>query len=106
MGREVEQLNNEKMTTKTEVTLIYDALLSVPWMNEQVKVDLKISRKQILLLSQVILEGIGATEGMVPELLAILPKESGDELRQQVVEFLQKAGLSELEGKLKTFRGK
>ncbi|WP_048906293.1 hypothetical protein [Pedobacter sp. V48] len=90
------------MTTKTEGTLIYDALLSVPWMNEHVKVDLKISRKQILLLSQVILEGIQATDGMLSELLAILPKESSSELKQQVVEFLQKAGLSELEGKLKT----
>lgn len=33
------------MTIKNEVSVVYDALLAVPGMSEQVKVKLRISRK-------------------------------------------------------------
>ncbi len=85
--------------TTNDVAAMYDALLSVPGMNETVKIDLKISRKQVLLLSQAIKQGL-SKEGMVKELLSVLPKETGTEATGIADEFLQKAGLSELYVKL------
>ncbi|WP_448635421.1 hypothetical protein [Pedobacter panaciterrae] len=90
----------------TNVAVMYDALLSVPGMNENVKVDLKISRKQILLLSQAIRQGVKQETGMVKDLVSVLPKESITELCEIADDFLQKAGLAELFQKLQTFPGK
>lgn len=94
------------MITKNNASFFYDALLSVPGMNEIVKIDLKVSRKQILLLCQVIEQGLNAQDGMVRDLLGVLPKESRDELVQLAGLFLEKSGLAELEGKLKAFAEK
>jgi hypothetical protein len=85
--------------TTNDVAAMYDALLSVPGMNVMVKIDLKISCKQVLLLSQAIRQGL-SKEGMVKELLSVLPKETGTEATAIADDFLQKAGLSELYGKL------
>ena len=85
--------------TTNDVAAMYDALLSVPGMNETVKIDLKISRKQVLLLSQAIKQGLNK-DGMVKELLSVLPKDTGVEATGIADDFLQKAGLSELYGKL------
>ncbi|MBT2561336.1 hypothetical protein J7E50_10880 [Pedobacter sp. ISL-68] len=93
--------------TTNDVAVMYDALLSVPGMNEKnVKVDLKISRAQILLLSQAIRQGVKQETGMVKDLVSVLPKESSNELCEIADEFLQKAGLAELFQKLQAFAGK
>jgi hypothetical protein len=92
--------------TTNDVAVMYDALLSVPGMNELVKVDLKISRKQILLLSQAIRQGVKQDSGMVKDLVSVLPKESSNELCTIADDFLQKAGLAELFQKLQSFPSK
>jgi len=92
--------------TTNDVAVMYDALLSVPGMNENVKVDLKISRKQILLLSQAIRQGVKQDSGMIKDLVSVLPKESSNELCLIADDFLQKAGLAELYQKLQVFAGK
>ena len=38
---------------------IYDTLLAVPGMHDTVKIDLKISHKTVLLLTEVIARGMG-----------------------------------------------
>ena len=86
---------------KNETSIVYDALLAVPGMSEQVKVDIKISRKQVLLLSNAIRAGMAAKEGMVHDLLSVLPKESGEELGKLADDILEKAGLTDLHNKLK-----
>ncbi len=47
------------MMTKKEMEVVYDTLLCIPGMNDQVKVDLKLSRKNVLLLSQAVERGLG-----------------------------------------------
>ncbi|WP_244620353.1 hypothetical protein [Chitinophaga japonensis] len=78
-----------------------DTILSIPGMNDPVKIDLKISRRQVLVLSHVIERGVTGKEGSMAGLLESLPKEALTELGQLSGECLQKAGLVELYEKLK-----
>jgi len=80
---------------------VYETLLCTPGMNEGVKIDLKVSRKVVLLLNSVIESGLGAgKEGQ--ELLAFIPQEDQEEMRSFVDECLKKAGLKELNEKMKS----
>lgn len=46
------------MLTTNDVAQVFDTILSIPGMNELVKIDLKISRKNVLLLNHVIERGL------------------------------------------------
>ncbi|MEJ7678735.1 MAG: hypothetical protein WKG06_12930 [Segetibacter sp.] len=48
------------MLTTTDVAKVYDTILSIPGMNETVKIDMRISRKNVLLLNSVIKRGLSA----------------------------------------------
>ena len=37
-----------------ELASVYDTIMSIPGMNDQIKIDLKISRRNVLLLTQAI----------------------------------------------------
>lgn len=90
------------MFTTNDVAKVYDTILSIPGMNEVVKIDLKISRKNVLLLNQVIERGLSAKEDDKSSvLLGNVPEESLVELKNLSEECLQKAGLIELSEKLK-----
>lgn len=90
------------MFTTNDVAKVYDTILSIPGMNEVVKIDLKISRKNVLLLNQVIERGLSAKDDDKSSvLLGNVPEESLLELKNLSEECLQKAGLIELSEKLK-----
>lgn len=90
------------MFTTNDVAKVYDTILSIPGMNEVVKIDLKISRKNVLLLNQVIERGLSAKDDDKSSvLLGNVPEESLLELKNLSDECLQKAGLIELSEKLK-----
>lgn len=89
--------------TTNEVAQVFDTIMSIPGMNEMVKIDLKISRKNVLLLNHVIERGLsGKDDEKTSGLLGIAPKESMAELKSVADECLQKAGLNELSEKLKS----
>jgi len=88
------------MLTATEVAKVYDTILSIPGMNETVKIDLRISRKNVLLLSSVIERGLSMDGEGPSHLLSSVPQETLDELRVLGRDCLQKAGLTELSEKL------
>lgn len=92
------------MLSKTDLTKVYETLLSIPGMNEAVKVDLKLPRKQVLILSKVIERGLaengGATE---PSILSLATPETREELLKIAEELLAKGGLTEMNEKLKSF---
>ncbi|RAI88053.1 MULTISPECIES: hypothetical protein [Algoriphagus] len=79
---------------------IYDTLLAVPGMNDTVKIDLKIPRKTVLLLSEVITRGMEqkSEPGKNPIRIS---KESEEELNAIISDSLEKAGLTTLSSKLK-----
>lgn len=93
------------MLTTNEIAQVYDTILSIPGMNETVKIDLKISRKNILLLNRVIERGLASKpDEKSSSLLEIVPKDALQELTSLADDFLKKAGLTELSEKLKSFK--
>lgn len=89
------------MLTTNDVAKVFDTILSTPGMNEMVKIDLKISRKNVLLLHHVIERGM-TVENDVSGVLGSLSKEGISELKNVSEECLQKAGIVELNQKLTT----
>lgn len=94
------------MLTTNDVARVFDTILSIPGMNEVVKIDLKISRKNVLLLHHVIRRGLSVNDDeKASVLLGSIPEENLSELKQFGDECLQKAGLIELSEKLSTLSG-
>lgn len=92
------------MMTENDVAKVFDTILSIPGMNETVKIDLRISRKNVLLLNHVIERGSALeVEDKLSILLSSIPQDNLLELKQLGNEFLQKAGLIELSEKLQIF---
>lgn len=93
------------MLTTSDVAKVYDTILSIPGMNETVKIDLKISRKNVLLLNQVIQRGLGTKDdSSSSNLFDAAHEESIRELTTIAENCLQKAGLVELNEKLNSFK--
>lgn len=89
------------MLTTNDVAKVYDTILSIPGMNETVKIDMKISRKNVLVLSSVIERGLTIkADDKSSNLVDIVPKETLQELTEFAEGCLQKAGLTELSEKL------
>ncbi|MFH7017355.1 hypothetical protein [Flavobacterium sp. FlaQc-47] len=87
--------------TTNDVAKVFDTVLSIPSMNDVVKIDLKISRKNVLLLNHVIERGLSAKENDKPSILMTsIQEENLQELKLLGEECLQKAGLIELSEKL------
>lgn len=89
------------MLSKSDLVKLYETVLSIPGMNEGVKIDLRLSRKNILLLSQIIQKGL--TEGGSDKEVSVLSfssKQSLEELAALPAEILSKAGLTEMNEKL------
>lgn len=82
---------------------IFDAILAIPGMNQVVKIDLRLSRKNILLLSKVIERGLNVKDGK-ESVLDIVPQEILQELQQVPTELLKKTELTDMNEKLKSFQ--
>lgn len=93
------------MLAKNEVAKVYDTVLSIPGMNDEVKVNFKTSRKNLLLLSKVIEKGLNGKEAddKSISILETVPKETLQELGDIAGQLLNKAGLTEMNEKLKSF---
>jgi hypothetical protein len=87
------------MITKNDVAKVFDTVLSIPGMSETVKIDLKISRKNVLLLSHIIKMSLGSKkeDSMLLDSISI---DSEQDLKSISEECLIKAGLVELNEKL------
>ncbi|HXB42742.1 MAG TPA: hypothetical protein VNV85_01730 [Puia sp.] len=93
------------MIAKNDLARIYDTVLSIPGMNENIKLNLQTSRKNLLLLNKVIEKGLNfkETDEKSVSILDIVSGETLKELAALSAELLNKAGLSEMNEKLKTF---
>lgn len=90
------------MLTTNDVAKIYDTILCTPGMNDTVKIDLRISRRNVLLLKNVIERGLTIKDAdeKSSNLLDIVSKETLQELNNLSDDCLLKAGLTELNQKL------
>ena len=92
------------MLTTNDVAKVYDTILSIPGMNETVKMDIRISRKNVLLLNGVIKRSLAAREDdQSVNLLANIPADALQELSAFADDCLTRAGLTELSEKLNAF---
>jgi hypothetical protein len=87
------------MITKNDVAKVFDTVLSIPGMSEMVKIDLKISRKNVLLLSCLIEQGL-LLEKDPANLIGNISEEGFSDLKNIARDCLEKAGLVELNQKL------
>ncbi len=95
------------MLTTNDVAKVYDTILSIPGMNETVKIDMKISRKNVLLLNSIIKRGLAAKDDdKSSNLFESIPPETLQELQVIADDYLTKAGLTELSEKLKALSSK
>jgi len=93
------------MLTIADVAKVYDTILSIPGMNETVKIEMRISRKNVLLLNSVIKRGLASKDDDESlDLLANIPPETLQELNHLADACLTKAGLTELSEKLKSLK--
>ncbi|MFP9097898.1 hypothetical protein ACLI09_02490 [Flavobacterium sp. RHBU_24] len=90
------------MATTNVAAQVFDTIMSIPGMNEVVKIDLKISRKNVLLLNGIIERGLADKGGDSDGILANVPDSDLQELKAVADETLQKAGLVDLNEKLRT----
>lgn len=89
------------MLSEKEVALVFETLISSPGMNEVVKLDLRLPRKNVLLLVKVIEKGLLLKKGEAREgLLEVAGTVMLDELQGIGMDLLQKAGLSDMNEKL------
>uniref|UniRef100_A0A0N5A6V6 Transcriptional regulator n=1 Tax=Parastrongyloides trichosuri TaxID=131310 RepID=A0A0N5A6V6_PARTI len=77
--------------------LVYDTLLSTPGMSEVVKLDLRINRKQILLITQLLEKGLELKDDAIP-FHSTLEEPSIQDL---IALILDKSGLTEMATHLK-----
>ena len=89
------------MQSSKEISKIYDTVLSSPGMNDSIKFDLRVTRKNVLLLCSLLESGLSADKENSNELFKTLPKESSEELKSLSGELLKKAGLNEFYEKMK-----
>ncbi len=92
------------METTSTIAKVFDTVLSIPGMSDNVKIQLTIQRKNVLLLSKVIERGLTVKEESEENnILDIAAKETVLELKAVSDDILKKAGLTEMNEKLKSF---
>jgi hypothetical protein len=96
------------MIAKTDLAKMYETLLTIPGMNNRVKIDLKIPLRNALLLSKVIERGLSGKDDddSSLQILDMLSVEIAKELTEIPREILEKAGLIEMNEKLKNLSQK
>ncbi len=87
------------MLTAKEVTLLYETLLANSWIEQQVRIDLRLSRRNILALSKLIEIGLMEENRAADSLLQATLREA-DVLQAIPADLRKKADLTEMYEKL------
>ncbi len=93
------------MTVK-DVSNYYDTVLAVPGMANLVKIDLKISRKTVVMLVQAIERGMKEGKAAEGDLFALVPEEAKKDLSDVITQCLEKSEMGDLMQRLKTLFSK
>jgi hypothetical protein len=89
------------MLSAKEVAIVYETLLTSPGMNDPVKIDLRIPRKNVLLLSKLIELGLSMKDEKAEgSLLSIVDATTLNELKGVADDMLTKGGLAAMNDKL------
>lgn len=91
---------------KNELTAVYEVLLSAPGMEDNLRVDLRISRKVSLFLVDVIEKGLQQKSASDHDLLSLSSAVKREELEDIVKSILEKSGMTDTHKRLQFFKGK
>lgn len=95
------------MISSTDIAKIFDTVLSIPGMNEPVKITLSMPRKNVLLLAKIIERGLNAKDDQATgSLLTVVGNEALNGLQGITSEMLHKAGLTDMNEKLNSIASK
>jgi hypothetical protein len=92
--------NQRHMENKVEINLLFETLLSSPGMNEQVKLDMKLTRKATLALAAGLRAGLTGAKENPSSLLFFAGETVAADLGDFIEKLLSKAGLIEVHQKL------
>ncbi len=87
-----------------QMALVYETLLCSPGMAENVKLDMRVSRKALLLLAAALESQLKGQAGAAPAVTDYFGSETVEELEKMVSDILLKSELSGLHSKLKTLQ--
>ena len=87
------------------MALVYETLLCAPGMAENVKLDMRVSRRTLLLLAAAVENQLSGKPGLADSVFGYFGKDTIEELERMISECLVKSELTELHGKLKAFDG-
>jgi hypothetical protein len=89
------------MLSKNDAQIVYETLLTSPGMNDEVKINLRIPRKNVLLLSKLIEAGLSNKNSNDSDgLFAVVNGNTFEEIKTIAMDILGKAGLTETYNKL------
>ena len=93
------------MLAKNNLSKLYETILSIPGMNEQVNISLQVSRKNLLLLHKVIERGLlkKQDDEKNTQMFELLTENSLNDLHEIAGQLLHRAGLTEMNEKLNSF---
>ena len=98
-------MKKNNMQTTNTIAKVFETVLSIPGMNDNIKIQLSIPRKNVLFLSKVIESGLAGKDALGDDnILSITPKEVLEELNAISDELLRKAGLAEMNEKLNALK--
>ena len=92
------------MEKTNQMALVYETLLCSPGMAENVKLDMRISRKALLLLAAALETQLKAAETGPFSVTDYFESETVEELEKMISDILLKSELSGLHSKLKTLQ--
>jgi len=95
------------MLSKNDVVAFYEMLLTSPGMNDEIKITIRISRKNALALSKIIELGLANKSGNeADELFSVVNSNSVEEIKAITTDILSKSGLTETYNRLSVLQSK
>lgn len=95
-------MNNESMKGQNEKVKVFETVLCSPGMNEKCKINLHLSRQNILLLCSFIEHGLQVEKGEAEfPIVSFMSEDCKTEISSVMTEILQRGGLTEFYQKLK-----
>jgi hypothetical protein len=95
------------MLSKNDAAIIYETLLASPGMNDEVKINLQIPRKNVLILNKVIELGLSLKNANeLDGLFNVINGKTLEDIKAVSIDILEKAGLTEVYEKLNSLQSK
>ncbi|HZI68137.1 MAG TPA: hypothetical protein VFD44_00440 [Hanamia sp.] len=96
-------MNSESMKGHNEKERVFETVLCSPGMNEKCKINLQLSRQNILLLCGFIEQGLHAEKGETKlPIIAFMSEDCRTEISSLMNEILERGGLTQFYQKLKS----